>query len=205
LTQTAFPCIIRPRPLYIDLDTPHSTLLYCILLIILCFTSHFISFAPISLNLLLPASDYIYEPPHSLTYPYTITIEPDITPFTPFSHHTFATGTDLPGLATFGSFKFPAASFILVLVWLFPDHTASLDISAQSWQTTVDIICIHICISYPLEYLKYLNKYPLTTNVSTYVKYVNTFACQNYLRKIVVLHISESAARNGYVEHNYLT
>jgi len=48
----------------------------------------------------------------------------------------------------------------------------------------------HICISYPLTYLKYLNKYALTTNVSAYVKYANTFACQNYLRKIVVLHIS---------------
>ena len=47
---------------------------------------------------------------------------------------------------------------------------------------------------YPLAYLKYLNKYALTGNVSTYVKYVNTFVCQNYLCK----------ARNGYAEHNYL-
>ena len=31
----------------------------------------------------------------------------------------------------------------------------------------------------------------MTTNVSTYVKYVNTFACQNYLHKIVVLSIQE--------------
>jgi hypothetical protein len=53
---------------------------------------------------------------------------------------------------------------------------------------------------YPLAYLKYLNKYTWTTNVSTYVKYVNTFACQNYLCKIVVI-----SDRNGYVEHNYLT
>jgi len=44
--------------------------------------------------------------------------------------------------------------------------------------------------SYPLAYLKYLNKYALTTNVSAYVKYVNTFACQNYLCKIVALCIS---------------
>ena len=35
---------------------------------------------------------------------------------------------------------------------------------------------IHICISYSLAYLKHLNKYALTTNVSAYVKYVNTFA-----------------------------
>ena len=35
----------------------------------------------------------------------------------------------------------------------------------------------HMCISYSLAYLKYLNKYVLTTNVSAYVKYVNTFVC----------------------------
>jgi hypothetical protein len=35
----------------------------------------------------------------------------------------------------------------------------------------------------------------LTANISAYVKYVNTFACQNYLRKIVVLCISESACQ----------
>ena len=33
----------------------------------------------------------------------------------------------------------------------------------------------------------------MTANVSTNVKYVNTFACQNYLCKIVVLRISDSA------------
>jgi vesicle coat complex subunit len=38
-------------------------------------------------------------------------------------------------------------------------------------------------------YLKYLNEYVLTTNVSAYVKYVNTFACQNYFHKIVLLCI----------------
>ena len=32
----------------------------------------------------------------------------------------------------------------------------------------------------------------MTANVSTYVKYVNTFVCQNYLHKIVVLCISIS-------------
>ena len=43
---------------------------------------------------------------------------------------------------------------------------------------------MHICItSYPLPYL---NKY---TNVA-YVKYANTFACQNYLRKIVVVPLN---------------
>ena len=55
---------------------------------------------------------------------------------------------------------------------------------------------VHICISYPLAYLKYLNKYALTTNVSMYVKYVNTFPCQNYLHKIVVLHIAVSGRQS---------
>jgi len=48
---------------------------------------------------------------------------------------------------------------------------------------------------YPLAYLKYLNKYALTGNVSTYVKYVNTFAGQNYLCRIIVLRISDSACQ----------
>jgi hypothetical protein len=39
---------------------------------------------------------------------------------------------------------------------------------------------------------KISNKYALATNVSAYVKYVNTFACQNYLCKTVVLCISIS-------------
>ena len=51
----------------------------------------------------------------------------------------------------------------------------------------------HICVSYSLEYLKYLNKYALTTNISECVKYVDTFACHNYLHNIVVLCISVSA------------
>jgi hypothetical protein len=46
---------------------------------------------------------------------------------------------------------------------------------------------VHICISNPLAYLKYSNKHVLTANVSAYVKFVNTFVCQKYLRKIVVL------------------
>ena len=50
----------------------------------------------------------------------------------------------------------------------------------------------HICVSYSLGYLKYLNKYALTTNVPKCVKYVNKFACQNYLHNIVVLCISIS-------------
>ena len=84
LTQTAFPCVIRPFPLNIDLDTLHSTSFYCILLIILCFSSYFIIFAPISLNLSFPTLDCVYEPPHSFTYHYPISIEPDITPLHPF-------------------------------------------------------------------------------------------------------------------------
>ena len=97
LTQTAFPCIIRPRISYIDLNTLRSTSFYCVLLIILCFSSRFIGFAPISFNLLLPTSDYVYRHPHSFTYPYPISIELDITPSTPF-YSTLATGTDIPGL-----------------------------------------------------------------------------------------------------------
>ena len=58
----------------------------------------------------------------------------------------------------------------------------------------------YVHISYPLAYLKYLNKYALTTNVSTYVKYVNTLVCQNYLRKIVVLCISDSACQQRICE-----
>ena len=54
LTQTVFPCVIRPHPSNIDLDTLCSTSFYCVLLIILCFSLHFISFAPILLNLSLP-------------------------------------------------------------------------------------------------------------------------------------------------------
>jgi len=63
--------------------------------------------------------------------------------------------------------------------------------SEQAQQTMVDIKCI----SYSLAYLKYLNKYVLTTNVSTYVQYVNTFACRNYLCKIVLLCIFVSACQ----------
>ena len=80
-TQTVFPCFIRPCSLYIDLETLCSTLLYCVLLIILHFSLCFISFAPILLDLSLPTSDYVYKPPHSFTYPYPISIEPDITVF----------------------------------------------------------------------------------------------------------------------------
>jgi len=101
-TQTAFPCVLRPCPLYFDLDTLRSTSLYCALLIILRFSSRFISFASILLDILLPTSDYIHGPPHSLTYPYPITIEPDIT----LLHRTLAIGTDIPGLRTFRSFSF---------------------------------------------------------------------------------------------------
>jgi hypothetical protein len=74
-----FPCILRPCISYIDLDTLHSTSFYCVLLIILHSSSRFISFTPILFDLLLPTSDYVYKSPHSLTYPYPIFIEPDIT------------------------------------------------------------------------------------------------------------------------------
>jgi hypothetical protein len=92
LTQTVSPCILRLYPLYTNLDTLCSTLFYCVILIILCFSLYFNSFTLISLDFLLPTSDYIYEPPHSFTY--LITIEPDITLTLPFSHYTLAIGTD---------------------------------------------------------------------------------------------------------------
>ena len=102
LTQTVLPCVLRPHPSYIDLDTPHS----CILLTILCFSSHFIGFTLISLVLLLPTLDCVYEPTHSFTYPYLISIELDITTITT-DNIIHCPGADLPGLHTFRSFKFP--------------------------------------------------------------------------------------------------
>jgi len=59
--------------------------------------------------------------------------------------------------------------------------------------------------TYVLFFGEYLNKYVFTANVSTYVKYINTFARQNYLHKIVLLAYSFPPAINGYAEHNYLT
>ena len=52
------------------------------------FTLCFISFAPISLDLLLPTLDYVYKPPHSLTYHYPITIEPVWIQFTVLQQST---------------------------------------------------------------------------------------------------------------------
>ena len=54
-------------------------------------------------------------------------------------------------------------------------------------------LCLRCELSFTI--FKYLNKYALTTNVSAYVKYANTFACQNYLCKIVMLCISDSACQ----------
>src|SRR6202050_629643 len=84
LTRTAFYCVIRPYPSYLDLDTLRSTSFYCVILIILRFSSRFISFTSISLSILLHTSDCIYRHITHLHLPYPITIEPD-TPFnTPF-------------------------------------------------------------------------------------------------------------------------
>src|ERR1700683_4333945 len=60
LTQTVFYCILRHYPSYINLDTLHSTSFYCIISIIFCFSSRFIGFASISLDLLLHTSDCRY-------------------------------------------------------------------------------------------------------------------------------------------------
>jgi hypothetical protein len=43
----------------------------------------------------------------------------------------------------------------------------------------------HTCISYSLASLKYLNKYALTTNVSAYVKYVNTTGWVQYQDQLI--------------------
>jgi hypothetical protein len=87
LTHTALYCVPRHHPAYIDLDTLCSTLFYCVLLIILCFTSRFISFASISLDLLIQTSDYIYRHTLTFTLPYPITINQDIHYFTTLSSH----------------------------------------------------------------------------------------------------------------------
>ena len=45
----------------------------------------------------------------------------------------------------------------------------------------------HICVSYSLEYLKYLNKYALTTNISECVIHLRkTFAFNAYLLKYFI-------------------
>jgi hypothetical protein len=87
LTHTAFYCVPRLYPAYINLDTLRSTSLYCVLLTILCFSSCFIGFTSISFDLSIHTSDYIYGHIPSLTLPYPITFEPDIHPF----YHPFFT------------------------------------------------------------------------------------------------------------------
>jgi hypothetical protein len=84
LTHTAFYCVPRHYTAYIDLDTLCSTSLYCVLSIILRFSSRFISFASTSFDLLLPTSDCVYGHIPSLTLLYPITIDQDIHPF---NHH----------------------------------------------------------------------------------------------------------------------
>src|ERR1700689_1930004 len=82
-THTAFYCVPRPYTAYIDLDTPRSTSFYCVLLIILCFSSRFIGFASISFDLLIQTSDYVYRHIPTLTLLYPINIGQDIHPFLP--------------------------------------------------------------------------------------------------------------------------
>ena len=61
-------------------------------------------------------------------------------------------------------------------------------LSAYTRQTAVDTKCT----SYTLTYLKYLHKCLFTAYVTANVKYVNTFACMTYLRKIVVFCIFDT-------------
>jgi hypothetical protein len=83
LTHTAFYCVPRLYTAYIDLDTLRSTSFYCVLSISLRFSSRFIGFALISLDLLLHTSDYVYGHTLTLTLIYPITFDQDIHPFIP--------------------------------------------------------------------------------------------------------------------------
>src|SRR6202050_499116 len=70
LTRTAFYCVLRHYPSYLDLNTLHSTSFYCVISIILCFSSHFIGFTLISLDFLLHTSDCRYKHTTHLQLPY---------------------------------------------------------------------------------------------------------------------------------------
>jgi hypothetical protein len=124
LTHTAFLCVPRHYTAYIDLETLRSTSFYCVLSIILRFTSCFIGFASISLDLLIPTLDYIYGHISSLTLLYPITIDQDIHPFLPSLHYiSHSPGTDLTRPSHLLDHSL-VSSVIVVLVWLFSDHTA---------------------------------------------------------------------------------
>jgi len=60
-------------------------------------------------------------------------------------------------------------------------------------------------ISYSLAYLKYLNKYVLITNVSTYVKYVIHLRVRTIYKDNCTLQIRLWAMDYEYAEQNYLT
>jgi hypothetical protein len=78
LTHTVFYCVPRHYTVYIDLNSLRSTSFYCVLSIILRFSSCFIGFTSISLNLLLLTSDYVYRHILTLTLLYPIAIDQDI-------------------------------------------------------------------------------------------------------------------------------
>jgi hypothetical protein len=129
LTHTVFYCIPKHYTAYIDLDTLCSTPLYCVLSIILRFSSRYIGFALISFDLLLLTSDYVYGLTSSLTLIYPITIDQDIHPF----YHHLSSYRSQPRnrfnqtfapFRSFISFQCYIFYYILVLVWLFSDHTA---------------------------------------------------------------------------------
>ena len=61
-----------PQALFLA-HQPQYTLFYCVPSFIYHFSSHFIDFAPISLNLLLQTLDYIYKPIQSFMTIYPIT------------------------------------------------------------------------------------------------------------------------------------
>jgi hypothetical protein len=119
LTQTAFYCVPRHYPASIDLNALCSTLFHCVFLTILCFSSCFIGFASISLDLLLPTLDCIYGHTPSLTLLYSITIESDIHHFYhPFHHISQPRNRFYQPFAPFRSFiSFQCYISVVVVFW----------------------------------------------------------------------------------------
>jgi hypothetical protein len=85
---------------FLDIILCTLTSTHCILLIILHFSSRFIGFPWISLDLLLPTSDYVYGHIPTLTLLYPITIDQDIHPFITFLHIGHSQEQIIPDLRT---------------------------------------------------------------------------------------------------------
>jgi hypothetical protein len=81
LTHTVFYCVPRHYPTYIDLDTLRSTSFYCILLIILRFSSRFIGFS--SIFCYLHWTTFTDISPHSHSFIRSLLVWSGYTPFLP--------------------------------------------------------------------------------------------------------------------------